>query len=57
MDKVFWNVCYSVPGGTIDGGQFKISHIYEQIRRREMLATLVVIVDGTHIKFFFLDDV
>jgi hypothetical protein len=29
MDKVFWIVCYSVPGGTTDGDQFYISHIYE----------------------------
>jgi hypothetical protein len=29
MDKVFWNVCCLVPGGTVDGGQFKISQIYE----------------------------
>jgi hypothetical protein len=56
MDKVFWNVCCSVPGGTVDGGQFKISQIYEQIRRREKLATPVVIVDGTHIKHFLLGD-
>jgi hypothetical protein len=56
MDKVFWNVCCSVPGGTADGGRFKILQIYEQIRRREILATPVVIVDGTHIKFFLLGD-
>jgi hypothetical protein len=31
MNKVFWNVCCSVPGGTADGGQFKILQIYEQI--------------------------
>jgi hypothetical protein len=56
IDKVFWNVCCSVPGGTADGGQFKISQIYEQIREREILATPVVIVDGTHIKHFLLGD-
>ena len=56
MDKVFWNVCCSVPGGTADGGQFKISHIDEQIRQKEILATPVVILDGTHIKLFLLGD-
>ena len=54
MDKVFWNVCCSVPGGNVV--QFKISQIYEQIRQKEILATPVVIVDGTHIKFFSLGD-
>ena len=56
MDKVFWNVCCSVPGGTADGGQFKISEIYEQIQRREILATPVVIVGGRHIQPFLLGD-
>ena len=53
---MFWNVCCSVPDETTDGGQFKISQIYEQIRWRELLATPVVIVDGINIKHFLLGD-
>jgi len=56
MDKVFWNVCCSGSGGTTDGGQFKISQIYEQIRRREMKATPCLSVDRIHIKPFLLGD-
>ena len=56
MDKVFCNVCCSVLGETADGGQFKISQIYEHIRWRKILATPIVIVDGTHIKHFLLGD-
>ncbi len=28
MDKLFWNVCCSVLGGTTNGAQFKLSFIY-----------------------------
>jgi len=55
MDKVFWNVCCLVLGGTTNGSQFKFSQIYEYIQRREILATSIVIVDGTHVKPFLLD--
>ena len=56
VDKVFWNVCCSIIGGNADGGQFKISQIHKQIRRREILATPVVIIDGTYIKPYLVGD-
>jgi hypothetical protein len=31
MDKLFWNVCCSIPSKIADGGQFKVSFIYQQL--------------------------
>ena len=35
--KIFWNVCAGQPGGVHDGGQFKLSNLYRQLRNREIL--------------------
>jgi hypothetical protein len=32
MDKLFWNVCCLVPSRTTNGGQFKVSFIYQQLQ-------------------------
>ena len=56
MDKVFWNVCCSAPGGMADGGQFKISSISKQIRERSILSLPVVRLRRLDIQPYLLGD-
>jgi hypothetical protein len=44
--KIFWNVCAGQPGGVHDGGQFKVSSLYKDLRKREILQEPVVLVGG-----------
>ena len=44
--RVFWNVCAGQPGGVHDGGQFKSSSLYQQLRDRSILQQPVVNVGG-----------
>ncbi len=37
IDKLFRIICCSVPWGTIDGGQVKVSFIYEQFQTQSIL--------------------
>ncbi len=46
MDKLFWNVCCSVPSTTTNEGQFKVSFIYEQFRTQSILKESIVVVEG-----------
>jgi len=34
--KIFWNVCVGQPGRVHDGGQFKGSILYKNLRRRDI---------------------
>jgi hypothetical protein len=57
MDKLFWNVYCLVLGRMIDGGQFKVSSIYQQLRTRSILKEPIVVVEGLKIKPYLLGDV
>ncbi len=57
MDKLFWNVCCLVRGGTTNGGQFKMSFIHEQLQTRSILREPIVVVESLEIKPYFLGDV
>jgi hypothetical protein len=56
MDKLFWNVCCLVPGETIDGGQFKVSSIYQQLRTQSILRDPIVVVESLKIKPYLHGD-
>ena len=54
MDKVFWNVYCSAPGGMADGGQFKISSISKHIRERFILSLPVIRLQPVDIQPYLL---
>jgi hypothetical protein len=56
MDKLFWNVYCLVLGRTKDGGQFKVSSIYQQLWTRSILREPIVVVEGLKIKPYLLGD-
>jgi hypothetical protein len=56
MDKLFWNVYYLVPSKIVDGGQFKVSFIYQQLRTCSILKEPIVVVEGLEIKPYLLGD-
>jgi hypothetical protein len=55
-DKLFWNVCAGCPGGVHDGGQFKTSSLYRQLRRQEILQQPEVRVGGSILKPYLIGD-
>jgi hypothetical protein len=57
MDKLFWNVYCLVLDITIDGGQFKVPYIYQQLLRRSILEELVVVIESLEIKPFLFGNV
>ncbi len=57
MDKSFWNVYCLVLGITIDGGQFNVSSIYQQLRTWSILREPIVVVEGLKIKLYLFGDV
>ena len=44
--KIFWNVCIRQLGRVHDGGQFKLSSLYQQLRDWEILQDPLVVVGG-----------
>jgi hypothetical protein len=46
-NKIFWNVCAGQPGGVHDGGQFKISSLYRDLKNRDILQEPEVLIRGT----------
>ncbi len=37
VDSFFGNVCVIQPSGVHDGGQFKMSNVYKQLKNHEIL--------------------
>jgi hypothetical protein len=56
MDKLFWNACCSIHGGTTNEGQFKVSFIYYQLRTQSILRKPIVVVESLEIKPYLLGD-
>ncbi len=56
MDKLFWNVCCLALGETTNGGQFKVSSIYQQLRTQSILREPIVVVEGLKINPYLLGD-
>jgi hypothetical protein len=56
MDKLFWNVCCLVLGKTTNGGQFKVSSIYQQLRTQSILREPIVVDEGLKINPYLLGD-
>jgi hypothetical protein len=54
MDKLFWNVCCSIPSGTTNGGEFKVSSIYQQLPTRSIFKKPIVMVESLEIKPYLL---
>jgi len=43
VDKRFWNVWANEPMGFHNGGQFKMSNIYGQLKNHDILQELMVV--------------
>ncbi len=56
VDKRFWNVCVRQPRGVHDGGQFKVFSLYRQLRDREILQKLVLMVRGVRCTPYIIGD-
>jgi hypothetical protein len=56
MGKLFWNVCCLVHSGIANGGQFKVSFIYQQLWTRSILREPIVMVGSLEIKPYLLID-
>jgi hypothetical protein len=56
IDKFSGNVCANEPGGIHDGGQFKMFNVYRQLKNREILQELVVVVRGVRCTPYIVGD-
>ncbi len=56
-NKIFWNICANQPRGVHHGGQFKRCSLYAQLKSREILQKLVVIIQGMKWTPFLISDV
>ncbi len=56
VNKIFWNICASQPGGVHDGGQFKRCSLYAHLRSQEILQKLVVTIQGMKCTSFLISD-
>jgi hypothetical protein len=56
VEKIFWNVCAGCPGGVHDGGQFKTSSLYQQLRRQQVLQHPQIMVRGLTVKPYLIGD-
>jgi hypothetical protein len=55
-DKIFWNICVGQLGKVHDGGQFKRSNLYAQLRSQEIFQKLVVIIQNMRCTPFLIGD-
>ncbi len=56
MEKILWIIYVEQPRGIYDGGQFKSSRLYKELRIWQILQELEVIVQSMRMIPYFIGD-
>jgi hypothetical protein len=54
--QAFWNVCARQLKGVHDGSQFKVSNLYKQLKDRNFLQELVILLNGVRSTPYIIGD-